>query len=136
MRHRDFTDKMHWKMCDANMSSPVPLAEADLCKPFVYDRRFGVFYVPMGHHQSAMSLILAWHHDCDDGIDVSEKLGLEYSSGTADHWLEHTVGAAFRSSVGKLIQIANFKNLTIQERRLFAGASCVFPNSPVTDHGR
>jgi len=125
METPEITETMFWKMCDFGMSHPVPLKEADLYQSFIYERRFGVFYVSPGCHQGAMSLLLAWQHECTSGIHVAEKLGLVFSSGTADHWLEHTDGAAFRSSVGKTIQIASFKKLTILERRLFAEASCV-----------
>ncbi len=120
------TDKMWWEMCNFHMSLPVALAEADLSKPFVYERKWGVFYVPMGMHPHAMSLLLAFQHDLTNGIKVGDKLGLQYSDETADYWLEHTTGAAFRSSVGKRIQVASTKMLTIQERRLFGQASCVF----------
>lgn len=112
-------------MCDAGMSMPVALHEADLTRPFVYDRAYGVFFVPGGKHQIAMSLLLAWQHGCESGIDVSNKLGLEFSGGTADRWLEATAGAAFLSSVGKRIQVATGKGLTVQERRLFADFACV-----------
>lgn len=120
------TDKMWWEMCDFHMDVPVPLSEADLTKPFVYERKWGVFYVPMGMHLGAMSLLLAFQHGCDDGMAVGEKLGLRWSEGTADYWLEHTVGAAFRSSVGKKIQVANTKGLTVQERRMLGDVCCVF----------
>lgn len=122
-----FTDKMWNKMVDFNMSLPVPLKKADLHKPFVYDRKFGVFYVPSGYHSMVMSLLLAWQHGFDSPVDVAHKLRLRLSGDTADHWLEHTHGAAFRSSVGKTIQIASFRNLTVMERRYFHGATCVFP---------
>lgn len=95
------TDPMWWAMCDFHMDVPRPLAEADLSKPFVYERKWGVFYVPMGCHLAAMSLLLAFQHGSTDGIAVAEKLGLRFSEGTADYWLEHTAGAAFRSSVAK-----------------------------------
>ncbi len=121
-----FSDKQWWKMCDAQMSLPVPLSKADLTRSFVYDRDFGVFYVQFGNHQVAMSLLLAWQHGCDDGIDVGEKLSLNFSGETADHWLEFTPGAAFLSSVGKRIQVATGKGLTVQERRLFGDFECVF----------
>lgn len=114
------------QFCDFCMSHPVPLAEADLSKPFVYERRYGVFYVPGGMHQSAMSFLLALQQGCEDGIDAAEKLGLSYSDGTADRWLEHTPGAAFRSSVGKRVQVGSGKGLTVQERRLFGDVSCAF----------
>lgn len=58
-----FTDEQWWAMCDAHMSLPVPLAKADLTKPFVYERRFGLFYVPFGFHHRAMSLLLAFQYD-------------------------------------------------------------------------
>lgn len=114
------------QFCNFCMSDPIHLAEADLSKSFVYARKHGVFYVPGGYHQSAMSFLLAIDHGCEDGIDVGVKLNLDYSNGTADYWLEHTPGAAFKSSVGKTIQIANGKNLTPLERRLFKDATKVF----------
>jgi len=121
-----FTDQQWWKMCDAGMSLPVPLNEADLTRPFVYDRAFGVFPVPGGRHQVAMSLLLAWRHGCDGGIEVAEKLAIEFSGETADRWLEGTPGAAFLSSVGKRIQVATGRGLTVQERRLFGDFKRVF----------
>lgn len=120
------SDPMYWALCDAMADLPLPLAEADLSKPFVYERRWGVFYVPFGHHPGAMSLLLAFQHGLRDGIDAAERLGLSYSDGTADHWLEHTPGAAFRSSVGKTIQIGRWGGLSPLERRYFAGATAIF----------
>jgi len=114
------------KFCDFCMSEPVPLGQADLTRPFVYERQYGVFYVPGGKHPSVMSFLLALQHGCEDGIDVAENLKLEYSSGTADYWLENTPGAAFRSSVGKRIQVATGRGLTDQERRLFGDVDCVY----------
>lgn len=115
----DISDKMWWSMCDFHMSPPEPLKHADLSKPFVYERRWGVFYVPMGMHQGAMSLLLAFAHGFDDGIDCAKHLCLDYSEETADHWIETRPGAAFRSSVGKVIQIGSESNITIAERRAF-----------------
>jgi hypothetical protein len=114
------------QFCDFGMSDPVALQLADLTRPFVYERAYGVFYVPGGMHASAMSFLLALQHGCEHGIEVAEKLKLKYSSGTADHWLEHTPGAAFKSSVGRRIQVATGRNLTVQERRLFGELGCVF----------
>lgn len=119
------SDEMFWGMCDAHMSDPVPLQQADLTKPFVYERRWGVFYTPFGYHQSAMGLLLAWQHGCRKVIPVTEKLGIAHD-GAADYWLQHTPGAAFRSAVGKKIQVASLKGLTLLERRLFGDACCVF----------
>jgi len=112
-----FTEMQWWAMCDANMGLPVPLREADMSRPFVYERAHGVFYVPMGSHQHAMSVLLAFQHGLCKGLEVAEKLALEFSHGTADHWLESTPGAAFRSSVGKKVQAGKPGNLTVIERR-------------------
>ena len=119
-----FTMRQFWKMCDAHMSDPVPLGKADLSKPFVYDRAYGLFYVPFGMHQTAMSLLLAFHHGCHDGIDVSYKLGLRYSEGTADAFLETLPGTAFMSSQknrkGERIILAGRRgNLSPLELRFF-----------------
>jgi hypothetical protein len=81
---RPFTDEQWWSMCDAHMSLPIPLAKADLQQPFVYERRYGVFYVPSGQHQNAMSILLAFHHGLTKGIDVADRLRLDFSQGTAD----------------------------------------------------
>lgn len=120
----DITDEMLWAMCDL-MSDPIPLVQADLTKPFIYERQWGVFYTPFGRHQAAMGLLLAWQHDCKRAAHVIEKLGISHDR-AADYWLEHTPGAAFRSSVGKKIQVASIKGLTIQERRMFSPVCCAF----------
>ena len=125
----DFQNRLtpgQWNcFCSCNISIPVRLGEADLRVPFVYERQFGVFYVPSGYHQSAMSFLLAIQNGCDNGIQVGEKLGLNFSGGTADYWLENTPGAAFRSSVGKSILVGSTRGLTIQERRLFGNFKCI-----------
>jgi hypothetical protein len=113
-----FSDAQWWSMCDASMSLPVPLSKADLQQPFVYERSYGVFYVPFGQHQQAMSILLAFRHGLVKGIDVAERLGLSFSSGTADEWLRSTPGTCFRSSVGKKIQVGSRASLNALERRL------------------
>ena len=122
----NLTERQWGKFCDFGTSDPIPLEKADLSRSFVYERQHGVFYVPGGMHPSTMSLLLALQYGCQDGIDVAEKLKIEYSSGTADSWLQNTPGAAFRSSVGRRIQVATVRGLTILERRLFGQVNCVF----------
>jgi hypothetical protein len=105
------TEKQLWKLCDANGCDPVPLdADSGSLKSFVYDRKFGVIRCPFGSHPSVMSLLLAWHHGCKDGIEVSEFLGLEYSSGTADSFLK-LKGTAFRSSQASNVEASHSSNL-------------------------
>lgn len=114
------TDRQWWAMCDCHMSRPVPLTRAAITRPFVYCREYGLFYVVRAYHQAAMSLLLAWQHGLDRGVDVAEKLGLEYSHGTADRWLELTPGAAFMSSVGEgKIEVGREGNLNRHELRVF-----------------
>ena len=110
-------------MCDAGMSLPEPLETADLTKPFVYDRKYGVFPVIRGNHQVAMSLLLAVHKGYKNGVDASEKMGLEYSHGTADHYLVNITGTAFLSSVGKCITAGSKNNLNEKEKDYFGSIS-------------
>lgn len=130
-----FTDAQWWAMCSFDMSLPQQLAEADLTKPFVYQRGLGVFHVPAGRHQAAMSLLLAFQNGLTSGIDVARRLGLDFSDGTADHWLEHTVGAAFRSSVGASVQAGRPGSLSSSERRYFGDVQYLFGEPMLTSRG-
>lgn len=118
-----FTDQQFWKMCDARMGEPVPIAKADLSKPYVYDRKWGVFWVPMGHHQAAMSLLLAFHLGFKDGLDVAEHLGLSYSHDTADYYLEHFPGTCFMSSQSKTVKAWKKGSLSAMELRFLRPVS-------------
>lgn len=119
---KKLTEKQRWKACDVHISDPVSLAEADLSLPFIYDRVYGLFYVPGGYHPAAQSLLLAFHHDLKCGVDVAEKLGLEYSCGTAEAWLA-LPGSAFRSSVGKKVNVGSKRKLNEAERDFFASVN-------------
>lgn len=125
-----YTDEQWWAMCDVDMPLPIPLAKADLTRPFVYERGRGVFYVAPGRHQVAMSLLLAFQHGKVRGVEVANLLGVDFSSGTADFWLEHTPGAAFRSSVSSLVHAARPASLTAIERRAFGAVRYVFSRAP------
>ncbi len=122
----EFSDERWWAMCSANMSMPVPLHKADLTKPFVYAREFGVFYVPIGHHQLAMSTLLAWQHECVKPVDVAKKLGLRLSDETADRWLQHTPGAAFKSSQSGQVMAGRRGSLSVVERRHLGTVTYLF----------
>lgn len=120
------TDRKWHAMCDAHMEEPIPLEQADLGKPFVYDRKYGVFPVSKGSHQVAMSLLLAWQYELKNGVLVSEKLNLSYSHGTADHYLKNTVGTAFLSSVGKSVCAGHKSNLNEKEKDFFGRITYLF----------
>lgn len=125
-----FTDEQYYQLCECNCSMPVPLHEADLTKPFVYDRKYGVFYVPSGLHQLTMATLLAFHHGLIKPLHLENKLETKSSrfgiSVAADYWLEHTQGAAFKSSVSPKIQIGRIKNINYFERRFFKDVSIIF----------
>ena len=110
------TDKMWSKMCDCSMSLPIPLSEADTSKPFVYDRKFGFFYVSRSQHQRAMSLLLAWHRGMGCGLEVANKLNLSYPFGSADFYLERIDGTAFLSSISKEIYAWTSSQLNNEEK--------------------
>ena len=120
------TDKMWNAMCVANMSLPLPIDQADFSRPFVYDRSYGVFFVPSGSHQAAMSLLLAWKNQEKNGVRVAEKLGLSYSDGTAYYYLEHIQGTACLSSVGKRICAVKKSNLSELEKEYFGVVNYLF----------
>lgn len=122
-----FIDRQWWSMCDADMSLPVPLGKADPQKPFIYERRYGVFYVPSRQHQHAMSVLLAFRHGLTKGIEVAERLGLGFSQGTADEWLRTAPGACFLSSVGQNVLAGTRGSLSVLERRIIGrGISYAF----------
>lgn len=109
-------------MCDAHMSDPVPLHEADLARPFTYDRKWGVFYVPPGYHYVAASLLLAFHHDLETVTDAWDKFNVKDSYETSDIWLDTIPGTAFRSSVSEKVRAGRKNNLTTMEKRILSKA--------------
>ena len=115
------TEKRWWKMCGAHMSHPVVLQKADLSRPFVYDRQLGLFYVPMGYHQIAMTILLSFHLKENDMIDMAKKLKLAFSDGTAERWLE-SKGHCFKSSVSSGIKSGFRGNLSFDELQVFKKA--------------
>jgi hypothetical protein len=122
-----FTDIQRYQFIDHHMSGPVALRDLDTSQPFVYDREYGAFYVSMGRHPGAMSLLLAFHHGQRDGIDVADMLGLEYSSETADAWLRNIPGTAFKSSVGSgRIQAGKVGSLSAGEIRVLGDIEYIF----------
>lgn len=115
-----FEDIKWCAMIDAGGNPRVErLSEALLDKSFVYCREHGLFYVQGGSHQIVMSLLLAWQHDLNDGVDVADKLGIDFSDDTSELWLEITPGALVMSSVGSIPYAHSKKNLSFQERKFF-----------------
>lgn len=114
---KQITDQQMDKLYDLNASDPVPLGLADLSKPFVYDREYGVFYVASGYHPAVMSQLLAMAHGCANQSEVAALLKLRDSHAMADRWLETRVGA-YRSSVSNKVLAGRRGQLTPIERRL------------------
>lgn len=111
---------------ETGASEAEPLHLADLSRPFVYDRAFGVFYCGAGRHRDTMSLLFAFARGYECGIDAAEELGLDFPDETADRWLEEIQGTAFRSSVGRRVQVGKRTNLTIIEKRWLGEVEYVF----------
>lgn len=104
-------------MCDAHMSMPVSLQDADLSKPFVYDRQYGFFYVPFGYHTAAMGLLLAFTIGEVNYINAAEKMNVKFDR-MADKWLE-IEGHCFKSSVSNKVKAGKKGNLSFAELRVF-----------------
>lgn len=121
-----FTPEQWQQLVDAGASEPQPLHLADLSVPFVYYRPLGVIYCGAGKHRLAMSVLLAFAHGCESGVEVGEHLNLDFPDETADRWLEITAGAAFRSSVGRKVQAGKRAHLTMIEKRWLGDIQYLF----------
>lgn len=126
---KEIPDEIFYQMVDLTLSDPVPLKDADLNHPFIYDREYGVFYVSSGMHVVAMANILAWRKGANNvrallkanhelQAEVKEKT---YSSSDkyqllADHYLLNMKGTAMGSSISNFILIGKLSNLNEQEK--------------------
>jgi len=118
----EITDEQWWAFCDQHAAKPIPLAEADLAKPFVYSRKYGVMYVPSGYHQQVMAMLYAWEHGFVKAYHMMDSEAhdhLKETSQLADKFLEELPGTAFRSSVGKCVVAGKREHLTMIEKRFF-----------------
>ena len=133
-----FTDEQWHRMCDRGLDLPVPLAKADLAKPFVYDRKWGVFYVPGGLHRAAMSCLLAFQMGKTDVVSALRLAGCTDQTEGADFYLENTPGTAFRSSVGRGIFAGHPGSLSAMELRLLGSVEYLFSEraTPLAPRGR
>lgn len=116
-----FSDEQWYQMCSANMSRPVPLHKAELYKPFVYDRQWGLFYVSMGFHYMAMATLLTFRAGFVDPYEYKRSLNLEgydYLHQMADKWLLEVEGTAFASSLDEeTITVGKRGNLNAAEKQ-------------------
>lgn len=126
------TDEMFYQLCDYRMSEPLPLKDADLTEPFIYDRQFGVFYVDSGYHMLAACLLYAWRHgeislrelmksDLEFKTKVKEN---SYSSQSKYEYVANLYyldlkGTAMGSSVGDAIEFGRLSNLNEEEKQIF-----------------
>jgi hypothetical protein len=131
-----FTDLQWWKISDCNMSLPLPLSKADLAKPFLYDRKWGVFQIQSGYHQAGMALLLAFHTGHRDGIDAARAVGGRGLSDAADFYLENIPGVCFRSSVGQAIYAGRQGSLRPMELRILGEVRYLFNERPGSDRAR
>ncbi len=110
------TDQQWYKMVDSGMGKPVKLKDADLTKPFVYQRGWGVSYVNPGYHQSAMRLLYTFHLGYtrfSDMIKASDFDTFDEMQQASDAWAL-LPGTAWRSSVGMGIE---YNDLSPSEMR-------------------
>lgn len=124
-----FTDEQWYAMCDQNLSRPVPLHEADLSKPFVYYRPWGLMYVPSGYHQGAMATLYSFQQGCLSYLDAGEALGIKsyrVCETLADRFLTDIDGTAFRSAVGRGITAGRPSSLDARERLVFKSTPIIY----------
>lgn len=115
--------------CEFSVSGPLLLEVADVSRPFVYDRKFGLFYVGSGNHPHIMSMLLGFHNGYDGqygGMEYAESVGLQWSAETADKYLETVRGTAFKSSVRPFVYAGKYKNLNEFELDMFGSVQYLF----------
>lgn len=125
------TDEMFYLLCDYRMSEPVPLKDADLGEPFIYDRDYGVFYVDGGYHQLGMALLFAWRHGAlnvrqllKENPDIKKLVSerSHSSSGKYEYlsecFLLDLQGTAMGSSVSSHLQVGRIRNLNEYEKQI------------------
>lgn len=129
---KKITDPMFWQLCDNRMSEPVPLKDADLSQPFIYDREYGVFYVDGGYHLIGMTMLYAWRHGYEKIRDMmntepnfKEKVKENSYSSISKYeyisnlYLLELKGTAMGSSVGNAIEFGRLSNLNEIEKQIF-----------------
>jgi hypothetical protein len=102
-------------MINAEMSHPKSLNELDPEKDFVYDRHYGLFFVPFGRHTIAMATLYSFHKGFVFYGDLSD--GYVDTSKIADKFIDEIEGTAFKSSVADSVY---YRNLSSMEKRLFS----------------
>src|SRR5690349_12220083 len=120
---KKLTEAQLYKARDMGMSEPIPLRKADLTQSFVYARDYGVFYVLPCHHQQTMALLYAWDNgqECPYRWETKRLHGLNphlYNadvSDMADYWVDGQQFCAYKSSVGKKIQLGGCGRPTVPE---------------------
>lgn len=127
---KPITDEMFYQLVDMRMSEPVPLKDADLNEPFIYDRDFGVFYVDSGYHMLGMAMLFAWKHNFTTVFELkrgNEKIAADIKANSfgssidkyqylADRFLLDFKGTAMSSSVSNHLLAGSEKNLNEQEK--------------------
>lgn len=128
---KEITDEMFYLLCDYRMSEPIPLKDADLTSPFIYDRDYGVFYVDGGYHQLGMALLFAWRHGAlsvrqllKENSDIKKRVSerSHSSSGKYEYlsecFLLDLKGTAMGSSVASHLQVGRIRNLNEEEKQI------------------
>ena len=111
---------------DYHASQPVILEQANLRNPFVYDREYGLFYVPYARHVSVMATLYAFHRGFADYADLAEYLGIGYNTGLSDRFLKEIEGTCYRSSQSIRPVAGKFYNLNDYEREIFGDVAYLF----------
>lgn len=127
------SDLMYYEMIDKNMSDPEPLDIADLTKPFIYDRDWGVFYIRPGLHQMAMCVLYAWRHgypsiqrmlqeepDFEKIAKINNRRSDSEYYYIAELYILELKGTAMGSSTSDYIQIGWLDNLNTEEKQIFS----------------
>lgn len=113
------TEPQKRKALEFGMGSPVPFKKADVTESFVYSRKYGFFYVLPCQHSKAMALFYAWDNGQADPFQWYIDGFRHGISWMADQWVDGEEFCAYKSSVGKKIQLGGHGRPTTVEVRKF-----------------
>ena len=123
----EVTDEKLYQLVDYKLSNPISLEDGNLTKSFLYDRKFGFFYVSGGNHQLAMALFFSWHkgflnpHELYESEEYKEikSTGIGRFEALADKYIDEIKGTCFKSSVSRYIIGGKIENFNKYEMEMF-----------------
>ena len=125
------TDRQWHAMCGAGLGRPLSLQEADLDRPYCYDREYGFFGVEPAKHWSAQAFLYSLHcgQDGTDWFEFGDKLFPGNLQAVGGLYMAQVPGTAYMSSIYTARPTSGFEgSLRPFELRWFNDVRYLAPN--------